>query len=136
MTLIAVVLGSPSSAERFSDAKSLLDFGFANFALYTPEELKNDKVKVLGGKKDFVNCDFRAEPFVVKKGTETKIEACYELSESLRAPVERGQVIGEAVWKCDGKEIGKMKIYAKEGVEKAGFFDVWISLLATLAGKS
>ena len=35
MQLIAVVLGAPTSAERFSDAKSLLDYGFANYALYS-----------------------------------------------------------------------------------------------------
>ena len=33
LTLIAVVLGSPSSADRFHSATTLLDYGFANYAL-------------------------------------------------------------------------------------------------------
>ena len=35
MQLIAVVLGAPTSAERFASAKSLLDYGFANYAVNT-----------------------------------------------------------------------------------------------------
>ncbi len=135
MTLIAVVLGSPSSAERFADAKSLLDYGFANFALFTPEPLPTDRIPVEGGKSGFVTCDFRATPFVVKKGTETKIETSVEISEKLTAPVDRGQTIGEVRWISNGEEIGKMSVYAKEGVEKAGFFDIFKSLLYTLVGK-
>ncbi len=135
VNLIAVVLGSPSSAERFSDAKSLLDYGFANFALFTPTPLPVDRIPVTGGVKDFVTCDFRAAPFVVKKGTEGKIETKVELAEKLTAPVERGQTIGEVVWTLDGEEIGRVEVWAGEGVEKADFGHIFKTLLFTLLGK-
>ena len=36
MELIAVVMKAPTTAQRFQDASSLLDYGFANYALITP----------------------------------------------------------------------------------------------------
>ncbi len=132
MQLIAVVLGAPSGAERFADAKSLLDFGFANYALYTPPTLSSNRVKVKGGKEEFVEFNWTQIPFVVKKGTESKIEVRTDIAKELSAPVERGQTIGHVSFVCDGEEIAKTYVYAGKGVEKAGVFDVLLSLFSSL----
>ena len=132
MQLIAVVLGSPSGAERFADAKSLLDFGFANYAIYIPSKLSMDRVKVRGGKEDFVGVNYTQTPLVVKKGVENKIEARVDIAKSLSAPVERGQTIGHVSFVSDGEEIAKVPIYAKTGVEKAGVLDIFTTLISSL----
>lgn len=37
MGLAAVILGCSSTDERFGGARKMLDYGFANYAIYTPE---------------------------------------------------------------------------------------------------
>ena len=46
MQLIAVVLGAPTSAERFASAKSLLDYGFANYAVNTQITAGDEEIKI------------------------------------------------------------------------------------------
>lgn len=132
MQLIAVVLGAPSSAERFSDAKSLLDYGFANYALYRPESLNVDTIKVTGGKQDKVKIEAELLPILVKKGSETKITSELKLSDKLSAPVDLGQTAGEIVYKNGDEVISKVKIKTVESVEKAGFFDIFINILYSI----
>ncbi len=132
MQLIAVVLGAPSSAERFSDAKRLLDHGFANYAIYRPEPLDTNVIPVKGGKADTVQIYCEMTPLLVKKGTEGKIEREITLAESLTAPVEKGQTLGEMVYKCNGEELARVKIYASNEVKKAEFSDIFSALLKSL----
>ncbi len=132
MQLVAVVLGAPSSAERFSDAKRLLDYGFANHAIYRPEPLDITEISVSGGKTESVQIRCDMSPLLVKKGTEGKIEREITLAEKLTAPVEKGQTVGEIVYKCNGEELARVKAYASEEVKKAEFSDIFFSLVKSL----
>ena len=49
MELIAVVMGCETSADRFNACKSMLDFGFANFALISAEAEGKMEVEVKAG---------------------------------------------------------------------------------------
>ncbi len=130
--LIAVVLGGPTSAERFSDAKALLDYGFANFAVYHPAPLEIHEVRVKGGKKQYASVDTSIAPILVKKGLEGKIEVQIELADKVTSPVDKGQTVGEIKYFANGQMLGSSKIVTTESVEKAGFFDIFTSLLKTL----
>lgn len=132
MQLVAVVLGAPSSAERFSDAKCLLDYGFANFALYRPEPLNIDSITVTGGKTNTVKINAEQVPVLVKKGTESKIVAETTLSDKISAPVDLGQTVGEIVYKNGDEIISRVSIKTTEAVEKAGFSDIFINLLKSI----
>lgn len=129
MSLIAVIMAAPSRDERNNAAKTLLDYGFANFSLYksTPELPKS--VGVTGGDRD--KLEIEAEPFcaVVKKGSDGKIELATDLPGKIKAPVTAGDKIGEVVYTLDGAEIGKTSIVAKESVNRAGFLDIFFKIL-------
>ena len=75
LTLIAVVLGSPSSADRFHSATTLLDYGFANYAAAPLPTLP--------------------ETILIEKGTASALRAELTLPEALEAPVEKGQTVGK-----------------------------------------
>lgn len=49
MRLIAVVLGAENTKDRFSAASSLLDYGFVNWKLTTPELPELPELPVTGG---------------------------------------------------------------------------------------
>ena len=99
LTLIAVVLGSPSSADRFHSATTLLDYGFANYAAAPLPTLPERPLAlaVKGSAEDSVPLDYAALPetILIEKGTASALRAELTLSEALEAPVEKGQTVGK-----------------------------------------
>ncbi len=104
LQLIAVVMKAPTSDERFQDAKKLLDFGFANFSVYSTSTEPLPQMKVKGGVMPYVDLEYGAKEILVAKGREKMIEAVTELPEFLDAPVKAGDVVGKITYKI-GDEI-------------------------------
>ena len=121
LTLIAVVMGCPSSEERFAAGRALLDHGFARYACYTPAPPEEGlvSVEVKGGVERRVQPQCEQEvSFVVEKQQLEQITQRVELAPSLQAPVEQGQVIGRVVVEAAGRKIGEYPVTAGSGVEK------------------
>ena len=99
LTLIAVVLGSPSSADRFHSATTLLDYGFANYAAAPLPTLPERPLAlaIKGSAEDSVPLDYAALPetILIEKGTASALRAELTLPEELEAPVEKGQTVGK-----------------------------------------
>ncbi len=133
--LIAVVMGSNSSDERFSTAKSLLNYGFAN---YETTEIKIDEslitdVKIIGGISEIIKPEAEKLPYVtLKKGEKEKIKTEIELATDVEAPVEKGQTLGKISYSLDGKIIKECKLFAGEGVRKMTFTDALVLMLKSL----
>ncbi len=100
LTLIAVILGAPSSAERFQAATALLDYGFAAYAAVPVPQLPDRPLEltVKGSKEQTVPLDYSALPQTVllEKGAGADLRTELTLPETLEAPVERGQTVGTA----------------------------------------
>ena len=133
MQLIAVIMGAKTRDERNQAARELLDFGFANFALYERGEEFIESADVLGGIKDYVSLYSSPYTSVVDKSRLSSIELVYDIPESLTAPISNGQIVGSIIYKIDGEQIGKSDIYASETVEKIGFWDIFIRILKRIA---
>ena len=119
MDLIAVIMGAETSQKRFNDAKSLLDFGFANYtlakSLVSEEELGS--MAVVKGKKSCVDLSVGGDyQMLVSKPRAADIEKKLTVSECVEAPVLKGEKLGEISFVLDGEEIGKADIVAKEDV--------------------
>ena len=125
MQLIAVVMGSPTRDERNATAAKLLDYGFARYEVYNTPSLTQETLPVLGGKKDSVLLDCTPQSFVLEKGHGKKVEILTELPENLKAPVEKGQILGKIVYKLDGTELGSKEICAKESVDRLSKWDLF-----------
>ena len=124
--LIAVVMGAPDFKIRFSEARSLLEYGFAITQLYVDEN--NEKlvpVRVLGGTMDQVEiAPEGAFRYLDVTGADfSQIEKTYEFSEGLAAPVQLGTQAGRILYKLGGKEIGSVAIKTTQEVQKAYFID-------------
>lgn len=132
MQLVAVVLGAPSTQERFSGATKLLDYGFANFSVADGKKLAGgiEKIKVVGGDEDYVEAEPKSSGnIVVKKGEADKIEVKKSIQESMNAPVKKGDKVGELVYILNGKEIGRQDIVAKTDVNKIKIYMMYIKML-------
>lgn len=134
LSLVAVVLGAPTSDERFAGARKLLDYGFANYAMAAPPDISAQlaPVKVLGGEKPMVEVTLSApEPFVVRQGQEDKIEQHTSLVPDVAAPVEKGQTLGKVLITLDGMTLAEYDLRAASSVEKMTFWRA----LKKLAGR-
>ncbi len=130
MQLIAVVLGAPSSAVRFDSAKSMLDYGFANFSSYNAEPDALPDIMVTGGKKNKVKCRAEGQSLLVSKGDGAKIEEITELADALAAPVKKGDVIGKVKYVIGERVVAEIDVTAAENVGKATFFDRFSDILS------
>ena len=124
LQLIAVVMKAPSSDDRFADAKKLLDFGFANFSLYSADVSFLPELKVTGGVRQRIKLNCTASDILVTKGREGKVVPFVELSEKIKAPINKGDVVGRIIYKIDDDAVASVDITAAESVKRAGFFDV------------
>ena len=128
MELIAVVMGAPDPKARFSDAISLLNYGYSVSQMYKDEN--KDPLpaqKVEGGVEDFVNLTYEGSfEYLDTQGSNlSAIEKEISLPATVKAPVAEGDAVGEAVYKLDGKRIGSVSILAAHGVDKATYLDYW-----------
>ena len=96
MELIAVVMKAPTSAQRFEDAKVLLDYGFASYALVSVyPESPLAPVDVLLGTVSQVQPQLQREcRLLVRKGEAGQVTTRLTLPQDLEAPVEQGQILG------------------------------------------
>lgn len=122
MQLIAVVMGSATRDLRNEAAKKLLDYGFAGYSYYKCDTTRLDPLTVHGGTSETLAVGHRGFEKVLDKGVAGKIQISYELPETVKAPVRRGDVIGKVIYSADGKVVAEDSVYALEDVPKIGFW--------------
>ena len=137
LSLIAVVLGAPTSKDRFSSATALLDYGFANYSVARPVS-KGEEMGVIEVKKGMqanvgavAVSDFAK---VVSKGEAKNVEMQLTLPETLSAPVKAGEIIGRAEFFLNGESIGSVDIAAASDVEKKSFLLMLADILKNIVG--
>lgn len=135
MSLIAVVLGSDNSKNRFSAARAMLDWGFANYSKVTVSVTDDEimGVRVLGGTADYVTpLPPKEISMILKKGDESKLTKTVTLSEDVSAPVEKGQRLGSVVVSLDGEKQCEIPLTSPEKVERLSLKDVILRLFSAL----
>lgn len=138
MELVAVVLGSDNSTDRFEDAKALLNWGFSNYEIYTPQvdlSLITD-VSVLYGEQGSISpVTSEISPILIKKGTQSNISQRVDMCIDVEAPVEKGQTLGTVYFECDGETLATCPIISKNKVERRSVFFVFSMMWSTFAKK-
>jgi D-alanyl-D-alanine carboxypeptidase (penicillin-binding protein 5/6) len=132
MELVAVVMKGENSNERFSGAKKLLDFGFANWEFSTLEmdEVELEEIKCKKGMENTVVPEIKdSVNLLIEKGKKDKVERKIEIRQDLTAPIELGEEIGKVKFTLDGKDVGQISITAGKEIEKVGFFNSLIRIL-------
>lgn len=131
---VAVVLGCKTTDERFGGARKLLDYGFANYALYEPSvTLSKNSIPVIHGVERTVPLEVAGlEPILLKKGQEKSVQYTVRLDDDVMAPVEKGQLLGKVTFTIGDKEIATASIVAKKEIGRLKLGDAWEKLLYTL----
>lgn len=121
--LIAVIMGADSSDARNTSVAKLLDFGFANYGIYSDLGQKTNKVKVYGGKQNYVETTYDNVEILINKEDKLRIEFKIEIPEYIEAPVRKGESVGKIIYTLNGEKIGEASIYSMNQVERIGFWE-------------
>ena len=125
LDLIAVVLGSNSSAERFEAATALLDYGFANYEAAPLPDLSQRPLRlaVEGGAAADVPLDYSALPgrLLVPRGGAEGLAAAVELPGSCTAPLRMGEEVGTVAITSGGQTVGRWPVRAAADAPRMDF---------------
>ena len=133
MELIAVVLHCASSTDRFESAKALLNYGFSNYALVTPEPGELPAVPVtLGTAAEITPVLADETPILIDKALAASVETNVRVDGSVTAPVEAGQTLGTLTITSSGQTIAERDLVAPEAVGALRWGDVFLQMLRAL----
>lgn len=132
--LIAVVMGCETSAQRFAACKSMLDYGFANFALVSPEFNEDAAVPVKLGKQTSVKAVPGEEAtLLIDKSQRGSVTTQITLDESVTAPVSQGQRLGTLTIKAGEQTLAQVPLVAETGVSRLSWGDLFLKVLRQIA---
>ena len=130
LELIAVVMGAETSADRFAACKTMLDYGFANFSLYAPEQQEPFSVPVKLGKSSTVRAVAAGDPqLLVEKGQLPSITSEVELETQVTAPVSQGQRLGTLTIRSGEQILSKTPLVAESAVQRLNWIEVVLQIL-------
>ena len=134
MELIAVVMKSPTSAQRFESAKAMLTFGFANYTLVDvrPGEALPPVDVALGVVDQVQPVLGQSSRILVDKSQINEVTTAVRLTEGVEAPVEAGQKLGELVVSVAGEERQTIPLVAAQAVERITLPGIFLRLLEQL----
>ena len=134
LELVAVVMGCETSKDRFAACKSLLDHGFANYALVSPQPEGDWQVPVTLGKTKTVTAVPGEETaLLIDKSQRDRVTTEVTLDESVQAPVSRGQRLGTMTVRAGEQVLSQITMVAGDPVERLTFGDLVVLVLRRVA---
>ncbi len=121
MRLCAVTLGCASTDERFAGVRSMLDYGFSHYALFTPSVNEGDLTAVAvrhGVTRQVMPARPILSPVLCKKGEEKKISCHLTLKSTVEAPVAAGETVGTVTVKRGDEVLSETPVKAREAVAR------------------
>lgn len=125
MRLVSVVMGTDSERARKVESKKLLNYGFRFFETYTPYEAGEKFVTNKVWMGDIGDVDLgilESTPITIPRGQRKNLEANFELSKQLTAPLAKGEVVGKLFLQLDGEDIAEYPLVTLQEVNEGGIF--------------
>ena len=128
---IAVVMNCETSDQRFSCAKALLDYGFANYSLVSPEPQEPlQPIPVTLGKTDTVQPILSvSDGILTEKGNLPNIQCTVHLPDTLEAPVSEGQQLGTLTVASGDQVLAQIPILAAGEIARLTWYEAALRIL-------
>ena len=134
MELVAVVMGAETAKGRNAACKQLLDYGFANYALVSPDLTESGTVPVKLGKAETVTPRLGSTgQLLVDKARKAGITTEVTLEQSVTAPVQKGQRLGTLTVKSGDQLLSQIPLVASESIDRLTWGDLFVKLLRKAA---
>ena len=125
MRLVTVVMGTSSESARKAESKKLLNYGFRFFETITPYKAGDTFVsqKIWYGDVDNVDLGVMTDtPITISRGKAKDLQANFELTKPLAAPLAKGETVGRVFFQLDGKDIAQFPLVTLNAVEEGSWF--------------
>ena len=132
MHLCAVIMGSPTRDVRNEEAKKLLDWGFANYYLYSADGGSAGEIAVKGAALSSVATEYEPFTALLPAASRGKVAQTIELPECVDSPVARGEALGRVVYTADGKVVGEVAVTAASDAPRITFGELFLRILSAL----
>ena len=132
MLLIAVVLGADNSRDRFAACKSMLDYGFANYALIDPEVQEMSVPVTLGQSEQVAVIPGGNTQLLIDKQQKNQVTTQITLEESVTAPVSQGQRLGTLTIRAGEQILAQIPLVAQTAVQRKTWGQIFWDVLRTM----
>nr|WP_153912820.1 serine hydrolase [Shewanella sp. TC10] len=125
MRLITVVMGTNSESARKAESKKLLNYGFRFFETITPYKAGDTFVtqKIWYGDRETVDLGVVTDtPITINRGQAKNLEANFELTKPLTAPLAKGETVGRIFFQLNGKDIAEFPLVTLNEVNEGSWF--------------
>jgi len=125
MRLISVVMGTKSESARKAESKKLLNYGFRFFETVTPYQAGDTFVtqKIWYGDRETVDLGVTtATPITISRGQAKNLQANFELTKELKAPIAKGETVGRIYFQLNGKDIAQFPLVTLQEVNEGSWF--------------
>lgn len=135
MKLLTVVMGTADATARDAQTVKLMDYGFNNFEMAEGlgEGVELDAQTISGGTV------YNLQPVVestkeclLPAGRQGDLQQAYEPVKGLKAPIQKGDVMGSIIYRLDGQELARVDAVAPQDVPKMTFGFAFRKLLDML----
>ena len=134
LELIAVVMGCETSTERFAACKSMLDYGFANYSLVSPQIKGTLEIPVkLGAVEKIAAVPGEDAQLLIDKSQKDMVSTDFTLEESVTAPISKGQRLGTMTVRAGEQILVEIPLVAETGVPRLSWGDLFLKLLGRIA---
>ena len=134
MELVAVVMGCETSQQRFAACKSMLDYGFANFALVNPQLTDDTAVSVkLGTVNSVTAVPSGQSAMLIDKSQRDTVTTEVTLEPEVTAPVSKGQRLGTMTIKAGEQILAQVPLVAEHAVERLTWGQMFLRILKQMA---
>lgn len=135
MRLISVVMGTKSENSRKVESKKLLNWGFRFFETLTPynagDQLAIERIWM--GNKEMIGLGVNVDtPITLPRGQAKNLQADFIITDELRAPIQKGDVVGQVNYSVADQPIATYDLIALETVEEGGLFSRLIDYIKLL----
>lgn len=135
MRLISVVMGTRSETARKVESKKLLNWGFRFFETITPynagDQLASERIWM--GSQEMIRLGVAAStPITLPRGQAKNLKADFIIKDELRAPINKGDKVGEVHYSIADEPIATYQLIALETVDEGGFFSRFIDYIKLL----
>lgn len=125
LSLIAVIMRAPSTKERFSCARKLLDYGFSTFKYkkFAEKDVEVMNVPINKGVVSEASVKYAdTSGKIMNKKSEGNVEQEIIINDNVSAPIEAGQVLGKVEFRVDGEAVASVDLVAENDVAKLNIF--------------
>ncbi|MCW8996627.1 MAG: serine hydrolase [Psychromonas sp.] len=135
MRLISVVMGTKSDTARKVESKKLLNWGFRFFETITPykagDQLAQERIWM--GSQEMIRLGVAVNtPITLPRGQAKNLNADFVIDNKLRAPIKKGDKVGEVHYSISDEPVATYDLIALETVNEGGLFSRLIDYIKLL----